>query len=316
MGKCSKDKRDIFYRLAKEEGWRARSAFKLLQIEDQFSIFEGKSTHLDPFLRTVVYFTDTKIHSGVSRAVDLCAAPGSWSQVLAKQLRTPLENPSEYNHVKIVAVDIQTMAPIDGVTLIQGDITSFETANKIIEEFQGSKAQLIVCDGAPDVTGQHDLDEYMQSQLLLAALNITTFVIETGGTFVAKIFRGKDIRLMISQFRVFFDQVSVVKPKSSRTSSIEAFVVCRNFSLPAGYKPLMFDSLSTVHNNEDLHRIASELGQSERNDIDENSAYDRDLAVSQIIPYLMCGDLNRLQLTATYEEVVIDEDDEMERIEG
>lgn len=219
--------------------------------------------------------------------MDLCAAPGSWSQVLSKRLHSSRFNSnSEHYHqsndAKIVAVDIQTMAPIEGVTLIQGDITSFATADKVIKEFQGNKAQLVVCDGAPDVTGQHDLDEFIQSQLLLAALNITTFIIENGGTFVAKIFRGKDITLMIAQLRLFFEQVQVVKPKSSRTSSIEAFVVCRNFQIPNGYEPRMFDLLTSIDNDVNLRDLASKGGVS-----------------CSLVPFLMCGDLNDLKLDRT-----------------
>ena len=85
------------------------------------------------------------------------------------------------------------------------------------------------------MTGLHDLDEYVQAQLLLAALNITTHVLKLGGTFVAKIFRGKDVTLLFAQLRLFFENVTVAKPKSSRNSSIEAFVVCQNYqpqSLP------------------------------------------------------------------------------------
>uniref|UniRef100_A0A3P9KF88 FtsJ RNA 2'-O-methyltransferase 1 n=1 Tax=Oryzias latipes TaxID=8090 RepID=A0A3P9KF88_ORYLA len=159
MGRSSKDKRDIYYRLAKEEGWRARSAFKLLQLDQEFHLF-----------------------TGVSRAVDLCAAPGSWSQVLSRKLRGD-EGAKE---VKIVAVDLQAMAPLPGVTQIQGDITKVSTAQEIIRHFEGQAADLVVCDGAPDVTGLHDVDEYIQAQLLLAALNITTHVLKPGGTFVAK----------------------------------------------------------------------------------------------------------------------------------
>jgi len=85
MGKTSKDKRDIYYRLAKEQGWRARSAFKLLQIDERFNIFEG-----------------------VNKVVDLCAAPGSWSQVLSRKLK-------EKDGAKIVAVDLQPMSPIEGI---------------------------------------------------------------------------------------------------------------------------------------------------------------------------------------------------------
>lgn len=217
MGKTSKDKRDIYYRLAKEEGWRARSAFKLLQINEEHDIFRG-----------------------VTRAVDLCAAPGSWSQVLTKKLH---ENTKIINDVKIVAVDLQVMAALPGVIQIQGDITKLSTANNIITEFQGNKADLVVCDGAPDVTGLHDIDEYVQSQLLLAALNIATHVLKDGGVFVAKIFRGKDVTLLYSQLKQFFEFVTVSKPRSSRNSSIEAFVVCQNYKPPEGYVPNMVNPL-------------------------------------------------------------------------
>lgn len=179
---------------------------------------------------------------------------------------------------KIVAVDIQTMAPIEGVELIQGDITSADTAEKVIQHFKGDKAQLVVCDGAPDVTGQHDLDEFIQSQLIMAALNITSIIIEEGGTLVAKIFRGKDITLMIAQLRQFFERVQVVKPKSSRASSIEAFVVCMNFKLPYGYQPMMFDLLTNVKRHDGLRDIANHGGGS-----------------SSLIAFLMCGDLNGLE---------------------
>ncbi|XP_030403191.1 putative tRNA (cytidine(32)/guanosine(34)-2'-O)-methyltransferase isoform X3 [Gopherus evgoodei] len=196
MGRSSKDKRDIYYRLAKEEGWRARSAFKLLQLDEEFQLFEG-----------------------VRRAVDLCAAPGSWSQVLSRKLKGGAgEGPES---VKIVAVDLQAMAPLPGVVQIQGDITKVSTAQEIIQHFEGQPADLVVCDGAPDVTGLHDIDEYIQAQLLLAALNITTHVLNKGGTFVAKIFRGKDVTLLYSQLRIFFPDVTCAKPRSSRNSSID-----------------------------------------------------------------------------------------------
>uniref|UniRef100_A0A674H9E9 Putative tRNA (cytidine(32)/guanosine(34)-2'-O)-methyltransferase n=1 Tax=Taeniopygia guttata TaxID=59729 RepID=A0A674H9E9_TAEGU len=208
MGRSSKDKRDVYYRLAKEGGWRARSAFKLLQLEQRFQILQG-----------------------VQRAVDLCAAPGSWSQVLSRHLRG-----SEGSPAQVVAVDLQAMAPLPGVVQIQGDITKASTAQEIQRHFEGHPADLVVCDGAPDVTGLHDLDEYIQAQLLLAALNITTHVLKKGGTFVAKIFRGKDVTLLYSQLRLFFPDVTCAKPRSSRNSSIEAFVVCRGYSPPRGLR--------------------------------------------------------------------------------
>ncbi|MGH0129829.1 UNVERIFIED_CONTAM: hypothetical protein FKN15_039788 [Acipenser sinensis] len=217
MGRSSKDKRDIYYRLAKEEGWRARSAFKLLQLDEEFRLFKG-----------------------VCRAVDLCAAPGSWSQVLSRKLKGDEGKGTE---VKIVAVDLQAMAPLPAVTQIQGDITKVSTAQEIIRHFEGQPADLVVCDGAPDVTGLHDVDEYIQAQLLLAALNITTHVLKPGGTFVAKIFRGKDVTLLYSQLKIFFSGVTCAKPRSSRNSSIEAFVVCQGYTPPEGYVPNMSNPL-------------------------------------------------------------------------
>ncbi|XP_010348485.1 tRNA (cytidine(32)/guanosine(34)-2'-O)-methyltransferase isoform X3 [Saimiri boliviensis] len=207
MGRTSKDKRDVYYRLAKENGWRARSAFKLLQLDKEFHLFQG-----------------------VTRAVDLCAAPGSWSQVLSQKI-------GGQGSGHVVAVDLQAMAPLPGVVQIQGDITQLSTAKEIIQHFKGCPADLVVCDGAPDVTGLHDVDEYMQAQLLLAALNIATHVLKPGGCFVAKIFRGRDVTLLYSQLRVFFSSVLCAKPRSSRNSSIEAFAVCQGYDPPEGFMP-------------------------------------------------------------------------------
>ncbi|XP_069785269.1 tRNA (cytidine(32)/guanosine(34)-2'-O)-methyltransferase isoform X3 [Narcine bancroftii] len=254
MGRSSKDKRDIYYRVAKQEGWRARSAFKLLQLDEEFALFEG-----------------------VGKAVDLCAAPGSWSQVLSRKLK---RKNGEGPDPKIVAVDLQAMAPLSGVIQIQGDITKVSTVQEIIGHFEGEAADLVVCDGAPDVTGLHDVDEYIQAQLLLAALNITTYVLKPGGTFVAKIFRGKDVTLLYSQLRTFFPDVTCAKPRSSRNSSIEAFVVCRRFSLPQGYVPNMSNPLLDHCYDVDFNQLAGP------NRI--------------IVPFLACGDLSAYDSDKTY----------------
>ncbi|XP_050070622.1 putative tRNA (cytidine(32)/guanosine(34)-2'-O)-methyltransferase 1 [Anopheles maculipalpis] len=257
MGKTSKDKRDIYYRLAKEEGWRARSAFKLIHIDEVFHIFKG-----------------------VTRAVDLCAAPGSWSQVLSKRLYES-RDPKDRDEVKIIAVDLQSMGPLPGIIQLQGDITMLSTAEAIIEHFgEQQKAQLVICDGAPDVTGLHDIDEYIQSQLLLAALNITTHVLTKGGTFVAKIFRGNDTTLLYSQLRIFFERVTIAKPPSSRNSSIEAFVVCQDYRPPEGYIPQMMNPML-----DDVRQIAMQT----------ESPVNR-----AIIPFLVCGDLREFDSDMSY----------------
>ena len=128
------------------------------------------------------------------------------------------------------------------------------TANEIVGHFEGGHADLVICDGAPDVTGLHDIDEYIQGQLLLAALNITTHVLKPKGTFVAKIFRGKDVHLLYSQLKVFFPDVTVAKPRSSRNSSIESFVVCKNYQPPEGYKPNMANPLLDCTQNPDFDK--------------------------------------------------------------
>ncbi|KAK2754294.1 hypothetical protein FQN54_007174 [Arachnomyces sp. PD_36] len=291
MGKSSKDKRDAYYRLAKEQNWRARSAFKLIQIDEQFDLF----AHSDP--------------DSVTRVVDLCAAPGSWSQVLSRVLikgesfgrRTWVEKRKKQaqrverarqesqeggadskaekeskngdeeegedeskelkprKNVKIVAIDLQPMAPLQGITTLKADITHPSTIPLLLraldpEDYKdgdtpaipdSSTSQstpwpsthshpvdLVLSDGAPDVTGLHDLDIYVQSQLLFSALNLAIGILRPGGKFVAKIFRGRDVDLIYAQLKAVFDRVSIAKPRSSRASSIEAFVVCEGFRPP------------------------------------------------------------------------------------
>ena len=256
MGKYSKDKRDIYYRKAKEIGFRARSAFKLLQIDEEFHIFTA----------------DTK------RVVDLCAAPGSWSQVVSRKLFTG--DATQDADKKAVAIDLQQMAPIDNIVTLQGDITSMETVKEVMRHCEGELVDLVICDGAPDVTGMHDLDEFIQAQLILAALNITTHLLRPGGDFVAKIFRGKDITLLYSQLDCFFDNVTCAKPRSSRNSSIEAFVVCQGYNPPADFKPSLLDPLLD-------HGYDS-----------ESATLDGSNAV--VVPFVACGDLSGFDADQSY----------------
>ncbi|TGO67584.1 hypothetical protein BOTNAR_0039g00210 [Botryotinia narcissicola] len=257
MGKSSKDKRDAYYRLAKEQGWRAR----------KFDLF-----------------------SDVTRVVDLCAAPGSWSQVLSRVLikgekfgraawedkearmrqnileinipssteeKQPL-NDTELKpkkDVKIVAIDLQPMSPLQGIITLRADITHPATVPLLLSALDSSydpkslsqqasnPVDLVISDGAPDVTGLHDLDIYVQSQLLFAALNLALCVLRPGGKFVAKIFRGRNVDLLFAQLKIFFERVVVAKPRSSRASSVEAFIVSMNFQPPEGFKASMEDPM-------------------------------------------------------------------------
>jgi tRNA (cytidine32/guanosine34-2'-O)-methyltransferase len=145
MGRFEKNKKDVYYRSAKEQGFRARSAYKLLQLDAEYGLFRD-----------------------ARRVVDLCAAPGSWSQVLSRRLRdvgtagaagagpsSSSSSSSSSSPPIVVAVDLQQMAPIEGVVQLQGDITSKGTAEAIVAHFAGEPADLVVCDGAPDITGLH-----------------------------------------------------------------------------------------------------------------------------------------------------------------
>jgi tRNA (cytidine32/guanosine34-2'-O)-methyltransferase len=150
--------------------------------------------------------------------------------------------------VKIVAIDLQPMSPLEGITTLRADITHPATVPLLLRALDPlydpeSKSQhashpvdLVLSDGAPDVTGLHDLDIYVQSQLLFAALNLALCVLRPGGKFVAKIFRGRNVDLLYAQLKIFFERVVVAKPRSSRASSIEAFIVCLNFSPPEGFE--------------------------------------------------------------------------------
>lgn len=199
MVKSSKDSRDPFFRQSKTDGYRARSAYKLIHIDEHFGILNN-----------------------VTRAVDLCAAPGSWSQVLSRRLS---------KDALIVSVDLQAMAPIPGVIQLRGDITQPSTSAAILSHFHQEKADLIICDGAPEVTGLHELDEFMQSSLLLSSLLMAASLLAPGGSFVTKIFTGPNtISFHQEQFQLFFRQVTLYKPPSSRPSSAEHFFVCKDFT--------------------------------------------------------------------------------------
>ena len=199
MGKISKDKRDIYYRLAKQMGYRSRSAFKLLQVDNYFNIF-----------------------SNVKTIVDLCAAAGGWSQVASQKLK-------DVPNKKIISIDLQQFAPIEGVNIIIGDITNQLKLQEIMTLANKAPIDLVICDGAPDVTGFNEFDVYIQFQLVLTALNTSIRMLKTGGNFVTKLFKGKYTDIIIQIFLICFDKVTITKPKACRNASFESFVMCEGF---------------------------------------------------------------------------------------
>ena len=214
----SYSKRDIFYRKAKEEGFRARSVYKLKEIHYNYNILSPSS----------------------SKFVDLCAAPGSWTQMLRILTKSN-------KNAKIVSVDIQHIVPIEGVTIIKGDITRQDTIEKILSNFNDEKVDVVIFDGAPDVTGLIDVDMYMQVELIIFALVIVMKLLKKGGIFVAKMFKVgavDDVKEIIrdnlyavksdfyyEKVKILFDNVFYFKPSSSRASSHETYLICENFDI-------------------------------------------------------------------------------------
>ena len=214
----SYSKRDIYYRKAKEEGFRARSVYKLKEIHYNYNILSPSS----------------------SKFVDLCAAPGSWTQMLRILTKSN-------KNAKIVSVDIQHIVPIEGVTIIKGDITRQDTIEKILSNFNDEKVDVVIFDGAPDVTGLIDVDMYMQVELIIFALVIVMKLLKKGGIFVAKMFKVgavDDMKEIIrdnlyavksdfyyEKVKILFDNVFYFKPSSSRASSHETYLICENFGI-------------------------------------------------------------------------------------
>jgi tRNA (cytidine32/guanosine34-2'-O)-methyltransferase len=186
----------------------------------------------------------------------------------------------------------------------------------------------VISDGAPDVTGLHDLDIYVQSQLLFAALNLALCVLKPGGKFVAKIFRGKNVDVLYAQLKIFFERVHVAKPRSSRASSVEAFIVCLNFQPPKGFSASLEEPLGvgyrlpnttadsyrgqplvakTVLQNQATGAWDATQAYSQVTDKDgvteveiEDFTPTREDGVRWIAPFIACGDLSAFDSDASY----------------
>lgn len=236
MGTNSKDKRDIYYRLAKENNFRARSAYKLIHLNEKYNL----------------------LNDYTSNVVDLCAAPGSWTQICVKQL---YETKQKENNIKVIGVDLLKIEPFNLdfdpkkiCKFIEGDITSIETIKEIKELFLNKSADLVLCDGAPDITGILDFDEYYQNQLLLHALDISIKLFNNSNnalnnkTFVCKFFRGRSTFSIYQHLKNFFKFVELSKPLSSRNASIESFFICKEL-ISSDKNPLIIEDTNDNNNN-------------------------------------------------------------------
>ena len=189
----SKQKRDIYVRRSKLEGYRSRAIYKLKEIDDKFNI----------------------IQNGIN-IVDLGSAPGSWSQYLSKKSRNS----------KILSIDLKVIKKIDKVHHLVGDFLD-EKNQSIIKTFFKDKLDLVVSDMAVNTTGNKNLDSISTGELSINAMNFSINNLKKNGCFVTKIFMGSTFNEIVENGKKNFKEVKVYKPPSSRKDSKESFIICK-----------------------------------------------------------------------------------------
>ena len=190
----NKQRRDIYVRKSQVDGYRARSAYKLIEIEEKFKIFKN----------------------GIS-VIDLGASPGSWSQFVAKTVKSG----------RLVSIDLKDMEKIENTIQIKGDFTDTKFQEKIKSHFR-SKVDVVLSDMAVNTTGIKDIDAIYTGELCKEAMLFSKENLVKEGRFVAKIFLGTSFNEIISLGKTIFKEVKVFKPKSSRKESKESFIICKN----------------------------------------------------------------------------------------
>ena len=190
----NKQRRDIYVRQSKVDGYRARSAYKLIEIDEKFRIFKG----------------------GMN-VIDIGAAPGSWSQYASKVVKSG----------KIVSVDLKEMEKITNTIQIKGDFTKKNTQDKI-KEYLNKKSDVVMSDMAVNTTGIKNIDSIYTGELCKEAMIFSKDVISEKGFFISKIFMGGTFNEIVALGKKIFKEVKVFKPKSSRKDSKESFIICKN----------------------------------------------------------------------------------------
>ena len=190
----NKQRRDIYVRQSKVDGYRARSAYKLIEIDEKFKIFKGGMC-----------------------VIDIGAAPGSWSQYASKVVKSG----------KLISIDLKEMEKIENTIQIKGDFTEINIQNQI-KDFLNKKSDVVMSDMAVNTTGIKNIDSIYTGELCKEAMIFSKEVISEKGFFISKIFMGGTFNEIVALGKKIFKEVKVFKPKSSRKDSKESFIICKN----------------------------------------------------------------------------------------
>ena len=188
----NKQRRDTYVRQSKVDGYRARSAYKLIEIDEKFKIFKG----------------------GLS-VVDIGAAPGSWSQYASKIIKNG----------RLISIDLKKMDPIVNSIQIQGDFTE-NNVQLEIKKILNLTADVVMSDMAVNTTGIKNVDSIQTGELCKDAMFFAKDILKENGYFISKIFMGETFNEIVADGKKFFKEVKVFKPKSSRKDSKESFIIC------------------------------------------------------------------------------------------
>jgi 23S rRNA (uridine2552-2'-O)-methyltransferase len=190
----NKQRRDTYVRQSKVDGYRARSAYKLIEINEKFKIFKG----------------------GMN-VIDIGAAPGSWSQYASKVVKNG----------KIVSIDLKEMEKIKNTIQIKGDFTEIDIQNRIKDNLDEA-ADVVMSDMAVNTTGIKNVDSIQTGELCKEAMTFSKNILNEKGFFISKIFMGGNFNEIVALGKKIFKEVKVFKPNSSRKDSKESFIICKN----------------------------------------------------------------------------------------
>ncbi|MBC8301242.1 MAG: RlmE family RNA methyltransferase [Pelagibacterales bacterium] len=189
----NKQRRDIYVRRSKVEGYRSRAVYKLQEIDQKFRIFKN----------------------GMS-VIDLGAAPGSWSQYVLKNVKNG----------KIVSIDFKDFEKIGNIHQIKGDFTDDRYKKEIVDYF-GVKVDVVLSDLAVNTTGNKNLDSIYTGELCMEAMKFSKEILKSDGKFISKIFMGSTFNEIVSEAKKIFKENKVFKPLASRKDSKESFIICK-----------------------------------------------------------------------------------------